>query len=168
MGLMSAKAAGEKWGISQRRVAVLCAEDRIPGALLIGHSWVIPDDAEKPEDARSTRRENDDETRVRPFLKWAGGKGQLLGEIAKYYPFNSGEITKYAEPFVGGGAVLFDILSRYKLDKRCERRADKRIHGDPRLSGTADRLADGYAARVHPNGRRRQEGVLHVGEVKVQ
>ena len=110
MGLMSAKAAGEKWGISQRRVAVLCAEDRIPGALLIGHSWVIPDDAEKPEDARSTRRENDDETRVRPFLKWAGGKGQLLGEIAKYYPFNSGEITKYAEPFVGGGAVLFDIL----------------------------------------------------------
>lgn len=116
MGLMSAKAAGEKWGISQRRVAVLCAEDRIPGALLIGHSWVIPDDAEKPEDARSTRRENDDETRVRPFLKWAGGKGQLLGEIAEYYPFNSGEITKYAEPFVGGGAVLFDILSRYKLE----------------------------------------------------
>ena len=33
----------------------------------------------------------------------------------QYYPFENGKITKYAEPFVGGGAVLFDILSRYDL-----------------------------------------------------
>ena len=116
MGLMSAKAAGEKWGISQRRVAVLCSENRIPGAIMIGHSWVIPDDAKKPDDARSTRRENEVETKVKPFLKWAGGKGQLLAEIEKYYPFDGMNITKYAEPFVGGGAVLFDILSRYSLE----------------------------------------------------
>lgn len=55
---------------------------------------------------------------VKPFLKWAGGKGQLLNEIAQYYPFgNENNITKYAEPFVGGGAVLFDVLSRYDLKK---------------------------------------------------
>ncbi len=54
---------------------------------------------------------------MRPFLKWAGGKGQLLSEIEKYYPFKNGIITKYAEPFVGGGAVLFDILSKYNLEK---------------------------------------------------
>ena len=54
--------------------------------------------------------------RLKPFLKWAGGKGQLLSEIQKYYPFGNGEITKYAEPFVGGGAVLFDILSKYELE----------------------------------------------------
>lgn len=52
---------------------------------------------------------------MKPFLKWAGGKGQLLKEIEAYYPFQAG-ITKYAEPFVGGGAVLFDILSRYQLE----------------------------------------------------
>ncbi len=52
---------------------------------------------------------------VKPFLKWAGGKGQLLSEISQYYPFDRG-ITKYAEPFVGGGAVLFDILSKYDLE----------------------------------------------------
>ena len=57
-----------------------------------------------------------DTKRVRPFLKWAGGKGQLLGEIEKYYPFDDYKITKYAEPFVGGGAVLFDILSKYDLE----------------------------------------------------
>lgn len=48
-------------------------------------------------------------------MKWAGGKGQLIKEIEHYYPFENGKITKYAEPFVGGGAVLFDILSRYNL-----------------------------------------------------
>ncbi|EII0699922.1 DNA adenine methylase [Campylobacter lari] len=50
-------------------------------------------------------------------MKWAGGKGQLLTEIEKYYPFEDGKITKYAEPFVGGGAVLFDMLSKYDLEE---------------------------------------------------
>ena len=53
---------------------------------------------------------------MKPFLKWAGGKGQLLPEIAKYYPFSDVRIKKYAEPFVGGGAVLFDILGKYDMD----------------------------------------------------
>ena len=116
MGLMSAKTAGQKWGITQRRVAVLCSEGRIPGAAIIGNSWVIPEDAKKPEDARSVHTLRQNEPRVRPFLKWAGGKGQLLAEISKYYPFDGANITKYAEPFVGGGAVLFDILGKYELE----------------------------------------------------
>lgn len=54
---------------------------------------------------------------LKPFVKWAGGKSQLLSNIRKTYPDALGEGTnKYAEPFVGGGAVLFDILSDYKLD----------------------------------------------------
>ncbi len=57
-----------------------------------------------------------DGIKVKPFLKWAGGKGQLLSEIEKYYPFSDSHITKYAEPFVGGGAVLFDVLGRYDLE----------------------------------------------------
>jgi DNA adenine methylase len=53
-----------------------------------------------------------------PFVKWAGGKGQILSEIRKVYPPGLGEaITKYAEPFVGGGAVLFDVLSRYEPEE---------------------------------------------------
>ncbi len=55
---------------------------------------------------------------VKPFIKWAGGKGQLLPEIRKKYPIQLGKtITKYCEPFVGGGAVLFDILSNYELEE---------------------------------------------------
>lgn len=51
----------------------------------------------------------------KPFLKWAGGKRQLLSEIERFYPFSCSTISKYAEPFVGGGAVLFDILNKFNL-----------------------------------------------------
>ena len=55
---------------------------------------------------------------LKPILKWAGGKTQLLAEISHAYPEGFGDtIRRYAEPFVGGGAVLFDILSRYDLDE---------------------------------------------------
>lgn len=55
---------------------------------------------------------------AKPFLKWAGGKGQLLEIIRQHYPLALGkQITKYAEPFVGGGAVLFDLLSRFAFQE---------------------------------------------------
>ena len=42
----------EKWGISPRRVGILCNQDRIPVAQRAGSRWFIPEDAEKPNDAR--------------------------------------------------------------------------------------------------------------------
>ncbi len=116
MDYISAREAADKWGISQRRVAVLCSENRINNAAMVGNMWIIPATAEKPIDARSIRYIDSKDRKVKPFLKWAGGKGQLLSEIEKYYPFKNSHITKYAEPFVGGGAVLFDILSKYDLE----------------------------------------------------
>lgn len=84
---------------------------------MVGNMWIIPANAQKPADARITRYNKNDRKTVKPFLKWAGGKGQLLNEIEEYYPFDNTKITKYAEPFVGGGAVLFDVLSKYDLDE---------------------------------------------------
>lgn len=56
---------------------------------------------------------------ARPFVKWAGGKGQLLDTFKEYYPKKlfAGGIKKYIEPFVGGGAVLFDMLQNYNIDE---------------------------------------------------
>ena len=53
----------------------------------------------------------------RPFLKWAGGKRQLLPTIDKHLPegLHDGTITRYIEPFVGGGAVFFHLRQRYPL-----------------------------------------------------
>lgn len=56
-----------------------------------------------------------DRKKVKPFLKWAGGKGQLIAEIEKYY--KGWKIAKYAEPFVGGGAVLFDLFNKCNLEE---------------------------------------------------
>ena len=52
MKYLSIKETSEKWGISMRRIQVLCKEKRIPGIIMIGRTWAIPDDAERPADAR--------------------------------------------------------------------------------------------------------------------
>ena len=54
-------------------------------------------------------------TQARPFIKWVGGKTQLLNEVSKSLPrdFASRQHVTYVEPFVGGGAVMFWILQEY-------------------------------------------------------
>ncbi|MDR3349730.1 MAG: DNA adenine methylase, partial [Acidaminococcales bacterium] len=89
---------------------------------------------------------------LKPFVKWAGGKAQILDEIRAKYPTGLGSaVTKYAEPFVGGGAVLFDVLSNFALrevyisDVNCEL-----IHTYTTIRDGADELIDAlreYEAR---------------------
>ena len=52
---------------------------------------------------------------ARPFIKWVGGKTQLLDDIKKILPrdLSRRDEMTYIEPFVGGGAVLFWILQEY-------------------------------------------------------
>ena len=52
MDYLSIKETSLKWGLSTRRINVLCTEGRIPGATRIGFYWAVPADAEKPKDAR--------------------------------------------------------------------------------------------------------------------
>ncbi len=55
---------------------------------------------------------------ARPFLKWAGGKTQLLTQLSKRLPpeMKTWEITRYVEPFVGGGAMFFYLGERFSFD----------------------------------------------------
>jgi len=55
---MTVKQASEKWGISDRRVRILCAEGKIPGAYQEGRAWKIPIDAIKPADGRYKTKES--------------------------------------------------------------------------------------------------------------
>lgn len=56
---------------------------------------------------------------ARPFLKWAGGKSQLIHTFDELLPqeLKNGKIDTYIEPFVGGGAMLFHILQKYDIKK---------------------------------------------------
>ena len=55
---------------------------------------------------------------AKPFMKWAGGKSQLLGQFQKYYPkeLKVGKIKKYFEPFIGGGALFLDITQNFSIE----------------------------------------------------
>ena len=52
MEFLSIRQISEIWGISTRRIQILCAQGRIAGAMRVGYSWVIPANTEKPKDAR--------------------------------------------------------------------------------------------------------------------
>ena len=118
LSYISAKEAAEKWNISQRRVAILCSEERIKGAMMVGNMWIIPATAEKPVDKRTVRYEKTHKVELKPFVKWVGGKGQLVDEIEKMFPFDGeNALTKYAEPMVGGGALFFNALSKYTFEE---------------------------------------------------
>lgn len=60
---------------------------------------------------------NPDSRRARPFLKWAGGKGQLLTQLETYFPpqLSRGEISRYIEPFVGSGALFFKVYHAFPV-----------------------------------------------------
>ena len=55
---------------------------------------------------------------AKPFLKWVGGKRQLLEQFEKLYPIDLKlkKIKNYYEPFVGGGAVFFDVAQNYEIE----------------------------------------------------
>jgi DNA adenine methylase len=55
---------------------------------------------------------------AKPFLKWAGGKGQLIEQIIAHLPspLKEGKIIKYFEPFLGGGALFFSLSARYRIE----------------------------------------------------
>ena len=112
-GYLTTKEAAEKWNITQRRVLAFCQNNRIPELNRIGNMWLIPANTPKPADNRHLRYV-DTRSVAKPFLKWAGGKTQLLADIDKRLSKLS-SFDKYAEPFVGGGAVLFHVLANYPV-----------------------------------------------------
>ncbi|MBR5318354.1 MAG: Fic family protein [Peptococcaceae bacterium] len=96
---MTVKQASEKWGISDRRIRVLCSEGKIPGAYQEGRGWKIPVDARKPPDGRYKSKESllaqIDRKKVeldgrRPLT--AGEAARLNEEFIVEYTYNSNAI----------------------------------------------------------------------------
>lgn len=78
----------EKWGISTRRIRVLCAEGKIPGVIRKGNLYMIPENAVKPVDGRTTR--------YNPFMEIENKKERL----SKMRPLTAGEVERLREEFM--------------------------------------------------------------------
>ncbi len=55
---ISVAEAATKWGISKRRVQILCSENRVKGAYKVGNEWIIPHTTKKPNDARKSKKKD--------------------------------------------------------------------------------------------------------------
>ena len=86
---MTVKQASEKWCISDRRVRILCAEGKIPGAYQEGRAWKIPIDAVKPADGRYKTKES--------LLSQIDRKKEKLDKMR---PLTEGELERLREEFI--------------------------------------------------------------------
>jgi excisionase family DNA binding protein len=86
---MSVKQAAERWGITDRRIRVLCSEGKIPGAYQEGRGWKIPRDAIKPTDGRYKSTES--------LLDIIDRK---MKELETRRPLTEGEVARLREQFV--------------------------------------------------------------------
>lgn len=99
---------------------------------------------------------------LRPFLKWVGGKRQLLPVLRRYYPDTFGA---YFEPFLGSGAVFFDLLDRGALAQRPVTLSDDNadlIGCYARVADSLDLVLTELARLAHDHGVAGREHYLHV------
>ena len=85
---ITVKQAAEKWGLSDRRIRVLCAEGKIPGAYQEGRGWKIPADAKKPSDGRYKKAES-----LLPLID------EKKAKLDNARPLTQGELERLNEDF---------------------------------------------------------------------
>lgn len=86
----------EQWGVSDRRVRILCQQGKISGAIRKGRAWLIPADAEKPIDGRTTRYQRNDS----PYEELFAEVDTLKAELDKRRPLTQGELQRLREEFL--------------------------------------------------------------------
>lgn len=86
----------EQWGISDRRVRILCQQGKISGVIRNGRAWLIPADAKKPIDGRTTRHQRNDSSYAELFAE----VDALKTELDKRRPLTQGELQRLREEFL--------------------------------------------------------------------
>lgn len=102
---MTVKQAAEKWGISDRRVRILCSEGKIPGVIREGRSWKIPANAKKPEDGRYKTAES--------LLAMIDRKKI---ELDSRRPLTAGEVERLLESYRNSTEHIIPRLARFHIE----------------------------------------------------
>ena len=89
MDYISVSQAAEKWGVSERSIRNYCQQGRIIGAVLNGHSWLIPENSEKPDRKKRQGKVPDDLLSRLRIEKEAGMTGGIYHKIQIELTYNS-------------------------------------------------------------------------------
>jgi len=116
---ITTKEAAEKWGISDRRVRILCAQGRIPGAVLQDKTYLIPADAVKPADGRERATSS-----AQRYLKW---ENDVIGVIGK-----SGAVSFTAPEYNDIVCLYTHGRSKWSADEFNEFLAERIVSRDRR------------------------------------
>lgn len=96
MKYMTAAQKAEQWGISDRRVRILCQQGKIGGVIRKGRLWLIPADAEKPADGRTARYQRNNS----PYAELLAKVDALKAELDKRRPLTQGELRRLRDEFL--------------------------------------------------------------------
>lgn len=96
MDYMSTVQFAERWGISDRRVRLLCQQGKLDGAIRQGRTWLIPSDTKKPLDGRSIRHRRNDGA----YAEMLSEIDTLRTELDKHRPLTQGELLRLRNEFL--------------------------------------------------------------------
>ena len=118
---MSVNEAAKKWGISDRRVRILCSEGKIPGAYRQGRAWKIPVDAVKPADGRYKSSESLLEMIDRKKIELDSRRPLTEGEVARLNEEFTVEFTYNSNAIEGNTLTLREtdlVLRGLTIDRK--------------------------------------------------
>lgn len=118
---MSVNEAAEKWGISDRRVRILCSEGKIPGAYRQGRAWKIPVDAVKPADGRYKSSESLLEMIDRKKIELDSRRPLTEGEVSRLNEEFTVEFTYNSNAIEGNTLTLREtdlVLRGLTIDRK--------------------------------------------------
>ena len=118
---MTVKEASERWGISERRVRVLCSEGKISGVYQKGRGWSIPDDAQKPSDGRYKSRDSIFEQIERKRRELDGKRPLTAGELVRLKEEFAIEYTYNSNAIEGNSLTLREtdlVLRGLTIDRK--------------------------------------------------
>ena len=104
--------AAEQWGISDRRVRILCQQGKIDGVIRKGRAWMIPAGAEKPIDGRTTRYQRNDS----PYGALFAEVDALKAELDKRRPLTQGELQRLRDESHRFAVTFHRDLRRKRLE----------------------------------------------------
>ena len=129
---MTTKEAAALWGVSETWVTILCKHNRIPGAAKNGGRWYIPDDSQKPDDARITRKKGEARFKFIDLFAGVGGFHQAMRYLG-------GECVMAAET---NQECVKTYMLNYKIDEKTVRGDVNKI--DPKTIAPFDVLCAGF------------------------